>query len=125
MRETKRPMRIRQNGQRITPTCDQIHTLLVWSKMSTISQWLDKWKKEREDEVTKQNAAEKGKALFAILRDTGFSNIRIQIVGPANAPSIDSVKATNDLRAAWNIKTGVALVDTALEPLTMQVSMPK
>jgi hypothetical protein len=93
--------------------------------MLTISQWLDKGKKEREDEATKQNAAEKGKALFAILRDTGFSNIRIQIVGPANAPSTDSVKATNDLRAAWNIKTGASMFDTALEPSTMQVSMPK
>jgi hypothetical protein len=71
--------------------------------------------REQEDKATKQPATEKGKALFAILQDTGFSNIPSQIVGPANAPSIDSVKATHDLRAVWNIKTGTSMVDTALD----------
>ena len=96
------------------------------------TQWLDKWETERDHEAAAMqhedgNANDqdlvKVKAFFVTPRDTGFTNVPIQVVGPANAPRNESVQATNNSRTVWCVNAGASTVDPALDYAGLQAEV--
>jgi hypothetical protein len=96
------------------------------------TQWLDKWETERDHEAAAMQNKDgnannqdliKVKALFAAPRDTGFSNVPIQVVGPTNTPRTESVQVTNNSRTVRCVNAGTSTVDTALDYAGLQAEV--